>query len=51
LCFSRTVTCRPARARSRPSIMPAGPAPTMQQAVLGGAMEGGGIGGHEGSNG
>src|SRR6266404_2309318 len=30
-CFSRTKTVTPARARSSPSIMPAGPPPAMQQ--------------------
>ncbi len=29
-CFSRTTTCTPARASKRPSIIPAGPPPTMQ---------------------
>src|SRR5919108_282031 len=32
-CFSRTTTSMPARARSKPSIMPAGPPPTMAQVV------------------
>jgi len=30
LCFSRRIVSTPARARSRPSIIPAGPPPTMQ---------------------
>src|SRR5215472_16841642 len=30
-CFSRTSTSTPARASRKPSIMPAGPPPTMQQ--------------------
>src|SRR4051812_15626224 len=33
-CFSSTVTLRPARASSRPSIMPAGPPPAMQHCVV-----------------
>src|SRR5690348_15818291 len=32
-CFSRTQTSTPARARRKPSIMPAGPPPAMQQRV------------------
>src|SRR5688572_21643604 len=32
-CFSSTTTSTPARASSRPSIMPAGPPPTMQHDV------------------
>src|SRR5215208_6472110 len=30
-CFSSTITSTPARAKRKPSIMPAGPPPTMQQ--------------------
>src|SRR5262245_2002459 len=30
-CFSRTSTCKPVRANNSPSIMPAGPAPTIKQ--------------------
>ncbi len=33
-CFSRTVTATPARARRKPSMIPAGPPPMMQQVVL-----------------
>src|SRR5689334_6249736 len=33
-CFSSTVTSTPARASSRPRIIPAGPPPTTQQVVL-----------------
>ncbi len=33
-CFSSTSTDTPARARSRPSIMPAGPPPAMQQRTV-----------------
>ena len=33
MCFSSTVTSTPARASRKPSIMPAGPPPTMQQVV------------------
>src|SRR5580700_1950807 len=33
LCFSKTWTSTPARARRNPSITPAGPPPTMQQRV------------------
>src|SRR5258708_34980047 len=33
-CFSRTTTSTPARASKKPSIIPAGPPPTMQQSVL-----------------
>src|SRR5689334_13375838 len=33
-CFSSTVTLTPARASKKPSIMPAGPPPAMQQVVL-----------------
>src|SRR5262245_35722653 len=33
-CFSRTVTETPARASRKPSIIPAGPPPTMQQVVF-----------------
>ena len=36
LCFSRTVTWTPARARRKPSMMPAGPPPMMQQVVASG---------------
>src|SRR5687768_2260287 len=32
-CFSRTMTSTPVRARRSPSIIPAGPPPTMQQRV------------------
>ena len=34
LCFSRTVTSTPSRASRKPSMMPAGPPPTMQQVVF-----------------
>src|SRR6185437_3945607 len=33
-CFSNTVTATPARASRKPSIIPAGPPPAMQQVVL-----------------
>src|SRR5215469_12343365 len=33
-CFSRTTTRTPARARRKPSIIPAGPPPAMQHCVL-----------------
>ncbi len=33
LYFSRTVTAMPWRARRKPSMMPAGPPPMMQQVV------------------
>ena len=33
-CFSSTMTSMPARASRKPSIMPAGPPPAMQQRVV-----------------
>ena len=43
LCFSRMTTGTPARASRKPSIMPAGPPPAMQQVVLIAAMAPGSI--------
>ncbi len=45
VCFSRTVTGMPARASSRPSIIPAGPPPMMQAVVVRDGVGGGGHGG------
>src|SRR5580698_2656761 len=50
LCFSRTVTAMPRRARRKPSMMPAGPPPMMQQVVASGLAVVG-IGADEGSKG
>src|SRR5437660_12885076 len=39
-CFSRTMTPMPARASRKPSIIPAGPPPTMQHVVRMGPIPG-----------